>query len=95
MNRGRMTPERWHRIEALFETALERPPRERAAFLVTASTLQVLGRSLAEQGDPMPAAQVRRESFGTTPGNPSCPSLADRQQWERVGGMSGEMRALR
>ncbi len=33
MNRERMTPERWHRIETLFEAALERPPRERAAFL--------------------------------------------------------------
>jgi serine/threonine protein kinase/Tfp pilus assembly protein PilF len=28
-----MTPERWHRIKELFESALERPPEERYAFL--------------------------------------------------------------
>src|SRR5262249_23114285 len=28
-----MNPERWKRIDALFEAALEREPRERAAFL--------------------------------------------------------------
>src|SRR5882724_5698386 len=28
-----MTPERWHRIKELFESALERPPQERYAFL--------------------------------------------------------------
>ncbi|RMG53269.1 MAG: hypothetical protein D6723_07390 [Acidobacteria bacterium] len=33
MNREQMTPERWHRIETLFEAALERAPQERAAFL--------------------------------------------------------------
>jgi len=31
-----MTPERWKRVEQVFESALEHPPAERAAFLDTA-----------------------------------------------------------
>src|SRR6185295_8037205 len=31
-----MTPERWKRVEEVFESALERPPAERAAFLESA-----------------------------------------------------------
>jgi eukaryotic-like serine/threonine-protein kinase len=32
-NHNKMTPERWHRIRELFESALERAPDERTAFL--------------------------------------------------------------
>src|SRR5262249_30744143 len=31
-----MTPERWKKVEEIFESALEQPPSERAAFLETA-----------------------------------------------------------
>src|SRR5262249_2444550 len=31
-----MTPERWHQVKQIFQSAIERPPDERAAFLARA-----------------------------------------------------------
>src|SRR2546423_12430501 len=43
-----MTPERWQQIKALLESALERDPRERAAFLHEACAGDIALRSEGE-----------------------------------------------
>src|SRR6476646_7575205 len=43
-----MTPERWQQIKALLESALERDPRERAAFLHEACAADIALRSEVE-----------------------------------------------
>jgi hypothetical protein len=39
-----VTDERWPRVKALFQAAVERPPAERDAFLATATADEALRR---------------------------------------------------
>src|SRR5436309_1931163 len=41
-----MTPEQWQVVKTLFETAVERPPEERSAFLATATNDPEIRREL-------------------------------------------------
>jgi hypothetical protein len=40
-----MTDERWLRVKALFQAAVERPPNERDAYLTSATTMNCVAKS--------------------------------------------------
>jgi hypothetical protein len=54
-----MTADRWRRVEAIYEAALERTPRERAAFLETRVELAACSRRHLQSGDASLLAQGR------------------------------------
>jgi len=59
-----MTPERWHRVKELFESALERAPDERSAFLDQACDGD---ESLRREVESLLASYEEGESFMERP----------------------------
>src|SRR5712691_2079074 len=97
-----MTPEHWQRIKALLESALEREPGERSAFLATACADDDLLRqeieSLITSHDQAggfiesPAFELMAESLGDQPDTLAGQSFGPYQIIARIGvGGMGEV----
>ncbi|MBA3569744.1 MAG: serine/threonine protein kinase, partial [Pyrinomonadaceae bacterium] len=78
-----MTPERWHRVKELFESALERAPEERSAFLDHACDGD---ESLRNEVKSLLASYEEGESFMERPAvAPAAETLAGSQGGSLVG----------
>src|SRR5688572_32375040 len=78
LNRNSLTPENFHRIREVFESALERPHEEREAFVENACAgdkllIEEVKRMLAAEGQP-DQLMDRAEPVSPARGTNVCPS---------------------